>query len=246
MRALCLTLAATIALTACSSKTPAAPPALKPGGSACEGLVQPGGKQVRFGENDGLAGVVIGDGKAAVVLAHQAPGSLCEWLPYARSLAERGYRALAFDFNGAGSSSFTGHLGDQDVADAVTYLRGQGVTQVFLMGASRGGTAVVTAGARIAPPVDGVISLSAPAAFAGMNAREAAPALAVPVLYICAEFDTSFVDAAKELYDLSKGSKDRRLKITYGSQHGVAMLMPGVDNEPGLEITGFLKTYAKG
>ena len=161
-------------------------------------------------------------------------------------MAGLGYRAMAFDFNGAGSSDFTGHLGDQDVADAVSYLRGQGVTRVFLMGASRGGTAVVTAGARIAPPVDGVISLSAPAAFAGMNAREAAATLTAPVLYICAEFDTSFVDHARELYDLSKASKDRRLKITYGSQHGVALLMPGVENESGLEVTGFIKTYAKG
>lgn len=247
MRAFSLSLVIVIALTACSSKAPQqAGPSLNPGGSTCQGLVQPDGKPVRFGDNDGLAGVVIGEGKAAVVLAHQAPGQLCEWLPYARFLAGRGYRAMAFDFNGAGSSVFTGHLGDQDVADAVSFLRGQGVTQVFLMGASRGGTAVVTAGARIAPPVDGVISLAAPAAFAGMNAREAAPALTAPVLYLCAEFDTSFVDQTKELYDLSKASKDRRMKITYGSGHGVSLLMPGVDNESGLEVTGFLQTYTKG
>jgi hypothetical protein len=68
----------------------------------------------------------------------------------------------------------------------------------------------------------------------------------MPVLYSAPKFDTSFVDHTRELYDLSKASKDRRMKITYGSGHGLSLLMPGVDNESGLEVTGFLKTYTKG
>jgi hypothetical protein len=46
---------------------------------------------------DRLAAVSIGTGRVAVVLAHQSSGSLCQWWPYARTLAAR-FRVVAFDF----------------------------------------------------------------------------------------------------------------------------------------------------
>ena len=63
---------------------------------------------VRFSAPDRvrLIGVVFGRGPNAVVLAHQGtPEALCSWVPYARSLARAGYRVLAFDHRGRGSSS---------------------------------------------------------------------------------------------------------------------------------------------
>ena len=47
-----------------------------------------------------LVGVELGCGPRGVVLAHQGASDLCIWIPYARSLAARGYRVLVFDHRG--------------------------------------------------------------------------------------------------------------------------------------------------
>src|SRR4030095_11386966 len=63
-------------------------------------------KQVWFRASDGalLDGAEVGDGDVGVVLAHESPSDLCPWLPFAKTLADHGYRAFAFDFRGSGSS----------------------------------------------------------------------------------------------------------------------------------------------
>src|SRR5262249_21781593 len=50
----------------------------------------------QFDANDGtrLRGVLIGRGPAGVVLAHQSQQTLCDWLPFARQLAAKGFRAF--------------------------------------------------------------------------------------------------------------------------------------------------------
>ena len=65
---------------------------------------------VRFRASDGvrLIGVELGRGPRVVILAHSGASDLCSWLPYGRTLASRGYRVLAFDQRGFGSS---GHAG---------------------------------------------------------------------------------------------------------------------------------------
>ena len=64
-----------------------------------------------------------------------------------------------------------------------------------------GGIASLVAGANVKPPVDGVVSVSAPARFLGMDAVATAPRLRVPVLYLAAEDD----DNAG--YDFSKDAR---------------------------------------
>ena len=39
-----------------------------------------------------------------MILAHQSEGDLCDWAPYARRLASRGYFVLPIDFRGYGLS----------------------------------------------------------------------------------------------------------------------------------------------
>ena len=68
-------------------------------------------------------------------------------------------------------------------------MRKQGKRKVFFVGASMGGIASLVAGANVKPAVDGVVSVSAPARFMGMNATASAPRLRVPVLYLAAEGD---------------------------------------------------------
>jgi pimeloyl-ACP methyl ester carboxylesterase len=131
-----------------------------------------------------LVGVVIGHGPTGLVFAHGRGGDLCEWLPRARAFADRGYQALAFDFEGFGDSrpgSGPGAGIEGDVVAATEQLRRRGADRVLLIGSSMGATAVLSAATRIRPPVAGVVSLSGPGAFGAVNAWAAMPHLRVPV-----------------------------------------------------------------
>ena len=117
-----------------------------------------------------LIGVELGSGPRGVVLAHQGASNLCIWLPYARSLAARGYRVLVFDHRGFGSSGRASHWRrqnrvDYDVLGAMRAIRARGATSVVLAGGSLGGAAVLSAAALATPAVDGVISLASPPTF---------------------------------------------------------------------------------
>jgi alpha-beta hydrolase superfamily lysophospholipase len=186
---------------------------------------------VRFSAPDRvrLIGVVFGRGPNAVVLAHQGtPEALCSWVPYARSLARAGYRVLAFDHRGRGSSSVPtrpdrfGRI-HADVMGAVALLRKRGATRVVVGGASLGGAAVVAAAAQIRPAVQGVFTLGAPQAFGTADAVAAARVLQVPALFTAAEDDDPFDDEARALFDACS-SADKRLEIFPGSRHGAPTL----------------------
>jgi pimeloyl-ACP methyl ester carboxylesterase len=179
-----------------------------------------------------LIGVVFGRGPNAVVLAHQggrgAGEALCSWVPYARSLARAGYRVLAFDHRGYGSSS-TPSRPDRlsrihaDVMGAVALLRSRGATRVVVGGASLGGAAAVAAAAQIRPAVQGVFTLGAPQAFGSADAVAAARMLQVPALFTAAADDDEFADEARALFDAC-ASVDKRLEIFPGSRHGAPTL----------------------
>ena len=65
------------------------------------------GDNVSFRASGGarLAGAVLGRGSTGVVLAHTTGADRCQWLPFARELAKKGYRALVFDMRGYGAST---------------------------------------------------------------------------------------------------------------------------------------------
>ena len=191
------------------------------------------GPDVSFRAADGtkLVGHLFGTGRTAVILGHQSNGSLCEWLAYARRLARLGYTAFAIDFRGHGlSQRREGAAGNRlasDVDAAVKVVRKRGKQKVFLVGASMGGIASLVAGANVKPAVDGVVSVSAPARFMGMNATATAPRLRVPVLYLAAEDDDNagydFSEDAREMHAATR-AVDKRLQILPGSSHGVALV----------------------
>ena len=191
------------------------------------------GPDVRFQAGDGtkLVGHVFGTGPKAIVLGHQSQGTLCEWLSYARRLARLGYTAFAIDFRSHGLSQLrTGAAANRlalDLAAAVKLMRAQGHRKVFLVGASMGGIAVLTAGTTVKPAVTGVISVSGPARFMGMNAVASAPRLRVPVLYLAAKGDDNagfdFSDDAREMH-AATAATDKRLQILPGRLHGVALV----------------------
>ena len=191
------------------------------------------GGELWFYAADGtkLVGHRFGKGTTAVVLAHQSEGDLCDWLAYARRLASKGYFVFPVDFRGYGFSQARSGAATYrfaaDLAAATKALRRLGKKKVFLVGASMGGIASLVAGVNVTPAVDGVVSVSAPARFRGLDALKTAPRLRVPVLYLAAEGDDNagydFSADAEAMHAATAGN-DKRLEILPGPLHGIGLI----------------------
>jgi hypothetical protein len=196
--------------------------------ASCQGMLS-SGQTATFGPGDSkLSGVVLGTGRVGLVLAHEAGSDHCQWGPYALEQVRAGYRVLLFDFSGSGDSPPNGIANDAAVAAAADYLRSRGVQTVVLIGASMGGTAVLSAATQIEPAVAGVISLSGPAEYGGVSAVTSVPRLAVPVLYAACQFDASFGDDAATMYAATPPSVSRTLAVQREcTHHGVQLTYTG-------------------
>ncbi len=173
---------------------------------------------------DRLAAVSIGTGRVAVVLAHQVSGSLCQWWPYARSLAAH-FRVVAFDFDGFGASPPGDGNYPGEVAAAAQWARHRGSRQIILMGASMGGTAIMVAAGHLGGLITGVIDLSGPATFGDMNALAAARRVHVPALFGYATLDTRFATDVRRVR-AATAAPDKPLVTVYGLTHGVDLVDP--------------------
>jgi alpha-beta hydrolase superfamily lysophospholipase len=188
----------------------------------------------RFHAADGtvLDGAVLGTGHVGVVLANEYPADLCSWLPYGLTLASRGFRVLLFDFRGYGLSgsprrrSSRGNVA-ADVVGAVAELHRRGARDVFLIGASLGGTAVLVAAPRLQPAAAGVVSLSGESDLSGflssrsrLNARAAMPRLRSPLLVMVTRRDRFVSVAEAKAMVAAAGARAKRLVIFPGSWHG--------------------------
>ena len=188
---------------------------------------------VSFAAGDGakLVGVLLGRGPHGVVLAHEKYADLCSWLPYGRTLVARGYRVLAFDLRGFGSSARApdkaAYRYDRDVVAAAKLLRQRGVTRVVMIGGSIGGAAVVVGATAITPAVAGVVGVSAPAADADVNALSAVRKLRVPILLVNGARDALVpLSDARRLYRAA-ASREKRLVIIASGSHGSGLLSGG-------------------
>ncbi|MFF5232749.1 alpha/beta hydrolase [Dactylosporangium sp. NPDC000521] len=249
MRRFALPLLGLLLVTACSDGSPAAAPSAAEikAGADCADLAA-AGKQVRFATPAGtqLVGVELGTGAKGIVLAHQNESSLCEWLPYGKRLAERGYRVLAFDFAGDGGSG--PHAGDDrlddDVTAAAAHLRTRGANTIVLMGASKGGTASLAAAVALTPAPAAVITLSAPQLFAGISAADAVPRLKSPALFLAAENDHPFAEAAQQFAATAPQSVAHEAFLPIGAEHGTGLLGGGQASKVDDLITSFLRQHA--
>lgn len=238
-------MAVAVVSSACSPGSPGpapatstAPPLLDPS-SQCPARVGDG-QPVRFGADQYLGGVVVGSGSIGIVLGHHDGGNLCEWLPFANELADQGYRVLAFDFAGEGTSNARPGRGSttDDMVTAAQFLREQGAQTLVLMGASKGGTAAAGAASRLEPPPAGVVALSAPAGFEGAHANVGD--LTVPALFIAAKSDGGFAAIASALAEGTPDGLGVPL-IVEGPGHGTALLA----HEPVVvAIQDFLQEHA--
>jgi len=173
-----------------------------------------------------LNGVAIGDGDTAVVLAHGYPSDLCSWLPYAKTLAARGYLALAFDFRGLGNSKVQfGERADRhdlDLEAAADQARKRGADRVFLIGGSYGGAAVLWAGAEMGDDLAGIVDLSGPTSL--FNAVGLAPKITAPLLVVTSRHDSVVSpEDSRELVDAA-GSEDKQVAIYPGGWHAQDLL----------------------
>ena len=195
---------------------------------------------VSFRAADGvrLKGIVLGSGSTGIVFAHQVGGERHQWLPFARELANKGYRALVFDMRGYGASSGVANTSpDLDVIAAAGELRRRGAKRIVLVGASMGGTGVVAAAPRIRPAITGLVELSAPTAFGGADALAAVKRLEAPALFIAGRDDGDFAAATRALYKAA-ASRNKQLRLVPSSWHGVDLLaIPSVKKL----VLGFLQ-----
>ncbi|NUO55931.1 MAG: alpha/beta fold hydrolase [Hamadaea sp.] len=225
-----------LAVSACGGDDkPTAEPSGPRAGGNCEEAAA-AGRPVHFGaeESADLYGLVFGDGPTGIVISHMNGGDVCQGMPYAKELAGRGYRALVFDFAGFGASPGSAAVPQaRQVVAAATFLRKDGASAIVLIGGSMGATASVAAAPQLTPPPKAVVSLSAPTSFGADNALPAAAKLTSPVFYTAGEYESSFADAAKQLYDATPTSVPRTLLLGEASaNHGLWLTDPTVGVQP--------------
>jgi pimeloyl-ACP methyl ester carboxylesterase len=200
--------APTPAATATAAETPALP--------LREGL--------KIATEDGLelSATSYGAGPTAVILAHMRGSDQRSWSATARRLASSGeYTVLTFDFRGHGGSD-DGNLSDidKDVRAAIQFMRADGFDKIFVVGASMGGTAALAVASE--EDLAGVVAISAPAQFQGIDALARIDQVPEPKLFIAASDDHPYVDDLGEMFARAAEPKEQRLFD--GKEHGTALL----------------------
>jgi pimeloyl-ACP methyl ester carboxylesterase len=112
-------------------------------------LAEPEGEETLIGRPDGtmLRAVIAGDGPP-VILAHGYTATLAEWNVVWDELLARGFRVIAFDHRGHGSSNLgSDGIGSQPMAaDVAAVLKHFNVRDGILVGHSMGGFVTIRAG----------------------------------------------------------------------------------------------------
>ncbi len=206
-------LCAACALSACGGGPSSAAPGdgcveIPASGVRVLGVAGPGGEQ--------LDAVVLGSGPTGVVLSDQSDRNLCSWLPFARTLVRRNYRVFLHDTR-AGAP-------EEEVAAVATAARQDGVRRLLLMGASEGAKASLIAASRVAPPVDGVVTLSAESRLNGQEVLPAVRRQSVPLLLVTADRDWWGSDSASRAFYAAAPNRDKKLVMVSGWDHGVDLL----------------------
>ncbi len=159
--------------------------------------------------------------EVGVILSHMLPNDQRAWSDFAQELADEGYAVLTFDFRGFGESEGDRDFAklDEDLSAAVRFLRDRGKSQIFLIGASMGGTTSLVVAAR--EDLAGVVVVSAPARFDDQDALSVVFSVSEPKLFIGSEDDTS-ASGFEELLEAAAGPKES--EIYSGSSHGTDLL----------------------
>ena len=206
----------------------------------------PNAEEVVFTTDDGvqIAGTLFGQGTTVVVLAHMITSGQTSWHPFAQTLAEQGYSALAFDFRGYGQSEGTRDIDlyDKDLRAAIGFLRERGFERIVCIGASMGGN--ICGRVTHEPGLAGLVIISGPLLHTldETNFTD----LTYPKLFIVSDMDRlggiDFTQDVQQMYDWSADPKE--IKVYSGSSHGIGMLSSQHGDEIRNLIMSFLASIA--
>lgn len=207
---------------------------------------------VSFTTDDGilLKGRLFGQGDTGVVLAHMFPTEQRSWWAFAGRLADHGYTALTFNFRGYGEGTERSggdkkiKLIHDDVRAAVKFLKDRGASQVFLVGASMGGTASLKVAGHRQGVVEGVVSLSAPLDFKGLDVKD--ERVRIPALLMASEGDGSAKESLRRMVEAGV-IEEAAERVIYdkSGDHGSEILTGENGADAASKILAFLKTHAQ-
>lgn len=208
---------------------------------------------IEFETSDGvkLVGYVLGSGDKGVTLGHASGWTLKSMVPFANELVARGYKVIMWDYRNNAPSDIIpasdpkSYRIDNDVLAAVDVLRGEGVNQFFMLGASIGGTSTTVAASQTKGLV-GLGILSSPRTFGGgvVNAIDAIRKISVPSFFAVSthDFSGNYYAEVKALYD-SSPARDKVFKTIDSGEHGFDMLLApdkyleGIERETPYQFT---------
>jgi pimeloyl-ACP methyl ester carboxylesterase len=177
------------------------------------------------------------------VVSNTIIGRVCDWLPWARELADRGYRVMLFDYSILVPTTDVPAAVDpfaKDTVEAAGKLRQMGVQKVVLVGGSVGGLSVLRAGLDPKAGADGIVCLSGSGS---TEITESVAGLQVPVLFVAARDDFAAFELSDELYDAATGAQSRKLVFLDGALHADKLLQPTAPTKSRVEteILAFLE-----
>jgi dienelactone hydrolase len=178
------------------------------------------------------------------------PSDQTSWWGFAEDLADEGYLVLTYNARGycpgamGGCSGGEQDLGEiwRDVVGAVGFLRSEGAQRVSLVGASMGGTASLYAAAQEDLQLEAIVTLSAPAAFEGMDLTpDVLTRVDAAKLFVAGLDDGPYADDAQRLYDTSPPPK--RVEILTTGDHGTDVLSGNQAGRAGTLVLSYLEQY---
>ena len=177
--------------------------------------------QLRTADGLTLGAHLYGEGDTGVILAHQYNGDQTGWTDFAMILAAHGYSALTFDFRGFPESGLIVHIPSSpvDLKAACDFMRLR-AKHLFIAGASMGADASLALASQY--PVSGLILISAPVEFGGLNVYDADAKVKAPMLFVESTEDPFVAGNSAILYE--HATAERSLKIYPGHEHGTEML----------------------
>ncbi len=152
-----------------------------------------------------------------VIFGHEYDKDQTAWRDFAKELATRGINALTFDFRGYGETGGTKDPSkiDLDMDAAVRFMSSRDYPLIYLIGGSMGGTAALKVAAQ--EKVAGVVAVSAPVSFMGLDASNDVAKITAPKLFVASSGDDGAPASVQTFMD--KAQQPKQSKIFDGNQH---------------------------
>ncbi len=193
--------------------------------SACSSSSGGGGFPISIVADDGLLlqGRFHGQGVPGVILVHDFDSNQRAWSNFADVLVARGFLVLTYDMRGHSNSP-----GDKDIsktnADLSAAVRSMRTNLnrplLFIIGEGLGGIAALNVASL--EKVLGVVTISSPAAFRGLDALGAVSRTDSPKLFLAAENDAEGADSARVL--LNRALDPKEIQLFGGEREGADLV----------------------